>query len=390
MARKLARKYKKEILTLGLILAVVLVFKGIQSAYAALMSGEKDTLSTSVPDTAADHEISFVKGSAWALDDTLVVEIDEDATDFTIPGGLDYTDVDLAYDTTEAVLFSSAGANTWKVEVDNSNDTITFITPSSGTVPQQDDTIVIQIGTNASGGDQQITNPSKTADPGEADTYEIGITYDNGGGGAAEDTGRAIVAIIEGVTVTATVAESLSFLIANVASGDCDDGFGDLLDATVTNTTVAFGNITSFGTFYHGCQDLAVGTNAGSGYGITSQEDDQMVSGSNSIPDTSCNASGCDETDGEPWTDAGTYFGFGHTCSTIDGTGCNAEYSTGNSYRQFASIADSETAQQIMANGSTPTVATEKGRVEYKLSVSAFQPAGAYQNIITYIATPNF
>ena len=393
MARELAAKYKKEIFTVALILVAISVYAGIQSIYAALMTDEKDILSTSAPSTAANHEIWFKKTSTWAVDTTLVVEIDEDGTSFSIPAALDYTDIDLSYGTngteTEATLGATAGTDTWGVTVDNSDDTITFILPSNTSyIPSTNDKVKIEIGTNASGGDQQITNPAKSASTGTADTYKILITYDDGSGGSAEDTGRAMVAIIEGVTVSATVAESLSFSIANVSSADCDSTFSDLSDATVTNTSVDFGTLTA-DTFTHGCQDLSVGTNASNGYSITSQESDQLTSSSNTIPDTTCDGSSCDESAAEPWTTA-TNYGFGHTCSTIDGTACNSAYSTGNSYRQFASIADNETAQELMGNSSTPTVVTEKGRVEYKVSVSNIQPAGTYTNTITYIATPNF
>jgi len=392
MAR-LVKKFKREILTLGLILIAVLAYKGIQYVYADAMENEKDVLSTSAPTTTANHEIWAKKTTTWAVDDTLVVEIDEDGTAFNLTG-IDYTDIDLSYGVngteTEAVLFTAAGASTWKVEVNTTTDKITFITPSSLLIPAQNDKVKIEIGTNAIGGvaNAQITNPAKVLGPGIADIYKIYYTYDDGGGGAAEDTGRAMVAIIEGVTVSATVAESLSFSITNVASGDCDTTFGNLADATVSNTSVDFGTLT-ISTFTHGCQDLGIGTNAGNGYTITSQESDQLFNGVSTIVDTPCDGGPCTESSANPWVGPANY-GFGHTCSTIDGTGCNTAYSTGNSYRQFASIADAETAQAIMTKGSVPTVVTEKGRVEYKITVGATQQAGIYNNTITYIATPNF
>jgi len=387
MAKELAKKYKREILTIGLLLVGVLFYLGISQVYADLMSGEKDILSTSTPGANANHEIWFTKETTWAADSTLVVEFDEDGTAFDLTG-IVVGDIDLSYGTngteTEAVLFATPGVSTWGVTVNTTDDKITFLTPSSGLLPASGNKVKIEVGTNASGGSNQINNPAKVGAIGTADVYKIYITYNT-----TADTGRAMVAIIEGVTVSATVAESLSFQIALVGGAACDTTFGDLADATVTNTSVDFGTL-SAATFSHGCQDLSIGTNANNGYNITSQENTQLTSLTNTIPDTTCGASACDETTAAPWTDAATYYGFGHTCSTIDGTGCNTAYSTGNSYRQFASIGNAETAQSIMTKSSTPTVVTEKGRVEYKIAISNIQPPGSYQNTITYIATPNF
>jgi hypothetical protein len=394
MAKELAKKYKREILTIGLLLVGVLFYLGISQVYADLMTGEKDILSLSTPSANANHEIWFTKGTAWAVADTLVVEIDEGATTLFDLTGITVGHIDLSYGTngteTEALLFATPAASTWGVTVSTTADTITFLGPSSGLLPASGNKVKIEIGTNAIGGgtNNQINNPAKAAAIGTADVYKIYITYNT-----TADTGRCMVAIIEGVTVSATVAESLSFAVASDTTAVCDTGFGDRQDATVSNTSVDFGTLSLFGTFYHGCQDLIIGTNAANGYNITSQENTQLTSLTNTIPDTTCGASACNETTAKPWTDATTYYGFGHTCSAIDvTTTCNPAYSTGNSYRQFASIGEAtpETAQAIMTNTLTPTVVTEKGRVEYKIAVSTIQPPGTYQNTITYIATPNF
>lgn len=388
MARKLAEKYKKEILTIGLILVVVLAFMGIQSVYASLMTEEKDVISTSAPDTVANHEIWFKPGTNFAASNTLKITLDGL---FTTPPS-DHEDVDLSFGTagtnTEIVLAATAAStNTWECTI--SNTEVTFTVPSTASaewLPTTSDLVKVEIGTNATAddgtGDEQYKNPIKVDVLGTADIYDIDIVNQT-----TSDTGKAMVAIIEGVTVTATVAESLKFYIAD-GSADCDTAFGNELDATVDSSSVNFGTLT-VDTFTHGCQYLSIGTNAANGYGVTSQESDYLKSDSITLPDTTCNASGCDETNAEPWTAAGTYYGFGHTCSSIDASGCHSEYSTGNSYRQFARTT-TETPQDIMVNGSTPTVVTEKSLVEYKVSVSNIQPAGIYTNTVTYIATPNF
>lgn len=392
MAKELAKKYKREILTIALILVAVLVYMGMARVWATNMTNEKDILSASAPETGANHDIYFQPGTAFSAGTTLVVTLDAGFTTTpTAPG-----DFDLSWDdgTSEVWLAAAAsGTNTWGVSV--SNTEITFISSSAALwQPGTSDIVVIEIGSDADAGEGsgsgQYTNPSKSGDPGEADTYNIDIQSDPDGDGTFEDTGRAMVAIIEGVTVSATVAETLTFQIANVTPGDCDTTFGDEGDASsVTNTSVDFGDIGT--AFTHGCQDLAIGTNASNGYGVTSQENSWLWSAGNTIIDTGCDggAEACTESAGGTWT-VSTNEGFGHACDDITGAVCNTEYASLDHYRRFANISETETPEMLIGNIATPTTVTEKSRVEYKISIDTLQPAGTYTNIITYIATPNF
>jgi hypothetical protein len=159
-----------------------------------------------------------------------------------------------------------------------------------------------------------------------------------------------------------------------------DDGATVNAIAT-TATSVPFG-IISPNTFYQGCQDLIVSTNAGNGYSVTVQESSAMrtVDGRFSIPDTTCDGGTCTESAAAAWTNA-TKNGLGHTCFNQLNHDCNAVYSSGTNFRQAANLAAGETAQSVM---SSSTAATATGRVKYRLSTSAAQPAGAYTTIISY------
>jgi len=154
-----------------------------------------------------------------------------------------------------------------------------------------------------------------------------------------------------------------------------------------TATSVPFG-IISPNTFYQGCQDLIVSTNAGNGYSVTVQESSAMrtADGRFTIPDTTCDGGTCSESTAAAWANA-TKNGFGHTCFNQSMHDCNAAYSSGVNFRQVANISAGETAQSVM---SSSTAATATGRVKYRLSASAAQAAGTYTTIITYTILGTF
>jgi len=207
-------------------------------------------------------------------------------------------------------------------------------------------------------------------------------------GGSFNGSGNLLVSINSGVSVQATVAESLALTVNSIASPNCtaDDG-ASITQINTTANTVPFGTI-SANTFYQGCQDLVVSTNAGNGYSLTVQESSNMktVDGRFTIPDTTCDAGTCSESAAAAWTDK-TKNGLGHTCLDQSNHDCNTAYSSGTNFRQLANIGLGETAQAIMSS-STPASAT--GRIKFRLSAGSAQAAGAYTTIITYIITGTY
>jgi hypothetical protein len=165
-----------------------------------------------------------------------------------------------------------------------------------------------------------------------------------------------------------------------------DDG-ATVNTVTSTATSVPFG-IISPNTFYQGCQDLIVSTNAGNGYSVTVQESFAMktANGQFTIPDTTCDAGGCTESAAAAWANA-TKNGLGHTCANQLNHDCNAAYSSGTLFRQAADLSAGETAQAVM---SSSTAATATGRMKYRLSAGSAQAAGNYTTVITYIITGTY
>jgi len=124
------------------------------------------------------------------------------------------------------------------------------------------------------------------------------------------------------------------------------------------------------------------------GYNVVAYENNalRVVSTGNDIPDTTCDLGTCSETTAAEWSQNTTY-GFGYRCDNITGTECNSGFTTADYYKQFSNLEQSETPQSVMSGANVGR--DFEAEIEYKVNVSSSQPAGLYQNQITYIATPS-
>jgi len=306
-------------------------------------------------------------------------------------------------------------------------------------------TIAISIGSTAAGGSGTINkfiNPTKSSThvAGNADIRAILVETQNASS-VTVDTGTIRVAPIEGVMVSATVDQTLSFKICGV---DTDRTLNDTYEATCTwpsgistptaacgigsstfdfqtdSVHVSFnaGSAILSDTFYTGAQYLQLSTNASSGYNLTVYEEDQMGLNHNicsgtapsagdftfgsatCIRDTLCTASPCTESSEENWIEADTYPGLGFSLQDINGTDAAFEYiDAGNTLpftaRQFADTdrkdpldSENEVAQDVMSNSGP--VSNSAAYVCYRVAVSNLQPAGYYNNTVKYTATAKF
>ena len=226
-----------------------------------------------------------------------------------------------------------------------------------------------------------IINPSATS------TYFTRIhTYTDQACSVELDKGVTAFAIVSGVTVSATVAPTLTFTIHMIDIHNCLGDTGSPTVIETTTTTVPFGQM-NLDTFKVGCHRLDCDTNAPGGYNLTCQENDQLTSGADTIADTTCDGA-CTEIAFDTWGTS-TDHGFGHSCENITGAPCASGYkfSTIPEYRQFASIADGETIQIVM---STSSPASTVAKIHYKIAIGAGQNTGDYSNTIVYIATPTY
>lgn len=232
--------------------------------------------------------------------------------------------------------------------------------------------------------------PSTSRVASQADTYTYKIQlFPNGADPTTTtptDIGSGKMAVIESVRVTATVDPSITFKVEGVAASTSTCGL--TTDITTTATAVPFG-VLALDTFKVGSQKITVSTNAVSGYAVTAIENERLsnLAGSPSyIPNTTCDTGGCTNTTSAAWATAASHAGFGYTVAILSGTPTIAP--TSPLYQRFPSIAALESPFQIMSN--TTSVSSQQAYVCYKIAVDSSQPAGNYENQITFTATATF
>ena len=394
-----------SLLIVSLMLATAGLYVFVSNANAAAITSAKDVLSSPVPEASANHTLTFTINDAIDAGNTLTIDVADGTFTFGTTGfaNTDPLDYDITDDGAEKTIAADGACVAEGFEIDSITDSVFQFTYCAGsTAIASGSVIVVEIGTNATNGgagDTQMTNPVKIAAVGTADTPTITI------GGTFGGTGDILVATIEGVTVSVTIDESLSFSIAGVTNINCTQG-GDATQVTTTAITVPFGSSgLAANTFYKGCHDLTVSTNAASGYSVTNEVNTSLLrtgtdSGDKTIDNAICDDGSCTAVIGTatttPWATA-TANGFGYTCS---GTACSTEFNTASEFNRFVctgSVANCDPGdggEAVAANTTPITSATavsgQVSRIVYKLSFGGTQPPGSYSNTVIYVATPTF
>jgi len=122
-------------------------------------------------------------------------------------------------------------------------------------------------------------------------------------------------------------------------------------------------------------------------YAVFISEDNPLFADKGArIPDTTCGNGSCSEITAGPWTSKLTY-GFGFRCDNLVGNDCSSDFTQDDYYKQFADSSRTEIPQALLTGTEGKTT---QAQVTYKINISRTQPKGAYSNIVTYIASPNF
>jgi hypothetical protein len=155
---------------------------------------------------------------------------------------------------------------------------------------------------------------------------------------------------------------------------------------SVSNTHIVLGTLTA-GTFASATTDLTVSFGSAGTYQVTAQELDTLktLSG-NSIPDTQCD-SGVPCTSpstAQPWTSTSRY-GFGYNMS---GNDIPTDFINSTYYRPFNNFSTSDNPIVVMS--STNVGKNRLSTMTFRVNVSGIQPAGNYQNVISFVATPSY
>lgn len=345
-------------------ITIVVMAIGIQAstATAASLTSLSDNMSRLKASTASNHDIRFVTpagAGGVASGETITLTF---SADFT-PGSVAFGDIDLQEGNTNNCTTASwtdetlvaSGPSSSQFSAAFSSQVLTFTSGGASATIAADKCIRILIGTNASGGTNQITNGAIDDD----DTIAIGGTFG--------DTGTISVDIItdDQVVITATVDPSITFAIS-----DTTIGYGSLSasdDRFATGDTL--GN--SSATVAH---TLSAGTNATSGY-IMYVMGATLTSGANTIT--------------APAGPSATTLGseqFGLNLSASGGSGTvDSQYGTSSQYGWGAT----SSVQDNVASASGAS-ATTTYSATYVGNIGSATEAGSYTTTLTYTATATY
>ncbi len=361
---------------LSLVLWTIGVLGLSGTAQAAQVTSASATLSDSAPSTAANYTITFTTPNGLVDGETIVLTFDGT---FTLPsGGFDFNDFDVTDDGGEITLAAVAGGGgpgTWGVATTTNSVTLTVDT---NTVASSS-VIEIEIGSNATAGatgNSQIINPSSTTT-----SHAIAI------GGTMLDSGEVRVAIIDTVTVSASVETVFDFTVAGVDAGQTVNTSPTTTIATTSPAALPFGTLTA-DTSVTLAHDMTVTTNAANGFAVTVEQSGDLQSSTGATIDSFIDGAYTDTP--SEWTSPSATIGddttYGHWGLTSD----DPDFS-GTADRW---VAASTTPVTIFENAG-PADGTQTGtgtvRIGYQVQTSNLQEAGTdYSTTLTYIATPTF
>jgi hypothetical protein len=354
------------------------------TAQAANLTTISDTLSDSDVSVVSNHTIEFTVPTSTInglqAGQTLTVTF---PAGFAL-GSVAFGDIDMTVNGVSKTLAAVAAGATWGAAKSGQVLTIT----SGTSVLVATDVVVIKIGTNATGGVNQIVNPA-------AGSYEIVVTA------GTVDTGRTRVAIIDNVLVTATVQTSFNFSITGLATTTAVNG--TTTTGLTTSTLIPFGVLVA-GQTKSLAQRLNVTTNARNGYIVTVEQDGNLQSSTGADIDGFINGAYTDtptdwnaNSPSNVLLNENTWGHWGITSSDSDLKGAGIAFGANNAY-----IAASTTPRVIMAHdgpadgvsGSNTIVGGDdvgQTFIGYQVKITPLQEAADdYSTTLTYIATPTF
>ncbi|NTU98711.1 hypothetical protein HGA64_01745, partial [Candidatus Falkowbacteria bacterium] len=321
------------------VILVMVMAQGLAgTANAASLGSVRDVLGSSSPGATTSHSISFIFHQSLLPGDYIDVIL---PTDFA--SGINSAGLTCPVDMISDVGFMSTGTSTARCVA---------INPIPAT------TSILSM--------QNVTNPSVTG------SYAI-YTSTNDSLGTVKESAVAMVAVVDTVSVSASVSASLTFNISPVATSTNVNG----ADTTLTSATFSleFGLLTVSSSSVI-AQELSVITNADDGYSVTVEQNQNLTSNSGSDIDSFINGT---TTSPLPWQSPEntldqewTYGHFGITSE--DTTLSNNDWFGNNLWEGFN---NSDPIEVMYHNGPADGLAVDKGltRVAYRIEVSPLQEA---------------
>lgn len=133
--------------------------------------------------------------------------------------------------------------------------------------------------------------------------------------------------------------------------------------------------------------NLTVSFGSAGQYQVTAIEEGPLkTQPGNVIPDTTCDGgiNTCSESTAKIWTSASAY-GFGYNMSNND---VPADFIDGTYFRPFPDRTAAESPATVMSNINVGK--NRQSTLTFKVNISPVQPAGSYQTVINFVATPSY
>lgn len=158
------------------------------------------------------------------------------------------------------------------------------------------------------------------------------------------------------------------------------------LTFTVSSNTITFNNLNASNGYTDDTQStvFTTSTNAYNGYTIYGRESQALTAGDGN---TITNYAGTNST---PTTWSGTGFGYTTNDTDLGGSGGINRFSSGTKYAGFGTTSVGDPIADHAGPVVSPIIASEQWNVNYKVAISATQPAGTYQNTLIYTIVPSF
>lgn len=354
----------------------------LQFAHAAQVTNFKDTISDSNLSATPTHVIQF--NTTAVVNPAATLEFQLDPT----PGPSSFVE-SFAAATSTSITFV-AGATTYSVvnactsgnqlqAVGNYNggtdENLTLTLCAGAALIATSTAITFTVGTST----PLWTNPATTG------SYVIRL------GGTSGNTGDTRIAVLQNVTVTASVNTSFTFTVSGLATSSALFAYpGILTTGSSTPTALPFNTLTPGASSTLG-QTLSVTTNARNGFVVTVQENQPLTSSTGATIDLFQN--GASTSVPTAWTAPsnilGQYNTYGHMGLTSDDQDLNGgEFVSGLYTGSF-----DKPRPVFSNNGPSDGTTQNKGKADvfYTIQIGTLQEAGNdYTNTLTYVATPTF
>ncbi len=334
--------------SLGIYIIVIFLIVSIYrmpTVIGADLSDISDQMSRMKAFTTSNHTIAFTTPSGVAAGETITLEF---PAGFSLPAGLNFTDMDLADDGVDIDLAAVCSGATWGAS--KTGQIITF-TSCTGAIAATSE-VIVEIGTNATyqvAGNQQITNPNTSSL-----SPQLNIN------GSMTDLGIIGLGVLseDQIAVTGVLIPTLTFTLNTTPLN-----FGLILDNSIAGA---------------GPNNMVIATNSPLGYTITVRD-----MGNESSPGFSNSAKGHLIPSKAGLLVAGDGEGYGGQCTKVSGAGsCHNHFNfTGDRVGKFTR------GNKVFASHNAQPPAAETYTITIKTAITSNTPSGEYVDKLTFIAT---